>query len=226
MSSDTEAKDNKHDENKMTVKYSRFSFYKIDQTFRKLDANIRLQAKEEALSVVDGYRDDEAMLLSYSLIATRQDCDFMFWLMAESLDLVEDFASKITRTSLGPYLSLKRSLLFQTPKSFKPFGKEFMFLMAVNKGGRFGSLPRKEKDTVIEELAKKSSGNSSIRFLKTTVSLDDSLCAFIFEADSIEDFLQLKDELASSDTFSCVLEDSSFYTAIARDPKLILDSLG
>ncbi len=64
-----------------------FTFYKLDPAFRRLPKEKREVAKKEFLDVLEEYDSESNMiLLSYSIVGLRSDCDIMLWRIAHSLE--------------------------------------------------------------------------------------------------------------------------------------------
>ncbi|MBI2069543.1 MAG: chlorite dismutase family protein [Elusimicrobia bacterium] len=222
--------------------YVRFVCYKLDLAFRKLDPNVRHQAKEEVFSALDLFRD-RMMLFTYNLTATRADADFMFWQIAEDLEVFEEFSSRLTRSGLGLYMTRTHSFLSMTKHSLyvdkinpehpqgrsriQPGQHRFLFVYPFVKTKAWYQLPMAERQKMMDEHIVIGNKYPSVK-LNTTYSfgLDDQEFVVAFESDSPQDFLDLVQELRGSKASQYTLRDTPTITAIARDPKWILDALG
>lgn len=227
---------------KLKRQYVRFAFYKVDPAFRKLDVNIRLQAKEEVLSLLDLFRE-KMIVLTYSLLATRADCDFMFWQIAPDLDIFEEFASRLNHTGLSGYLRLAYSFLAMTRHSIyldkinpehaksrvyiKPGERQYLFVYPFIKTHQWYQLPLAERRKMMDEHIALGSKYPSVK-INTTYSfgLDDQDFVVAFESDEPEDFLDMVMEMREAKARPYTLKDTPLFTCISRDPKLILDSIG
>ncbi len=227
---------------KLKRQYVRFAFYKLDPTFRKLDANIRLQAKEEVLSLIDLFRE-KMILLSYSLLATRADADLMFWQVSDDLDVFDNFASRLIHSGMGPYLHITHSFLSMTRHTvyvdkinpehsksrihIKPGDHKYLFVYPFVKTHEWYQLPMAERQKMMDQHIVMGNKYPSVK-INTTYSfgLDDPDFVLAFESDSPEDFLDLVMEMRGAKARLYTLKDTPIFTCIAKDPKWILDSIG
>ncbi|MBI4064605.1 MAG: chlorite dismutase family protein [Elusimicrobia bacterium] len=223
--------------------FIRFATYKVDPGFRKLDSNLRLAAKEEVFSALDFFKDRMA-IHAYSLLATRAEADFLFWQAANDLEIFEEFASKLARSAMGPYLRGVHSFL-STARQSVPAGVaktqpdrgqgrgltgegRFLFVMPLVKTKAWHQLSTAERQKMTEEHAGIVGRHPSVRLeITSAFGLDDQEFVAAFETDSPQDFLNLIEELRESKAALYTnVRDTPTITAVARDPKWILDALG
>ncbi|MFZ1804714.1 MAG: chlorite dismutase family protein, partial [Nitrospira sp.] len=99
-----------------TRQYVNFVFYKVDPAWRRLPEDVRTQGKQEFLQAVEDYAG-KVLVVPYSTIGIRGDCDFMLWRISYDLDLFQDMSAKILASGLGQYLSTPYSYLALTKRS-------------------------------------------------------------------------------------------------------------
>ena len=66
--------------------YINFAFYKIDPAWRRLPESERTKGKQEFLRAVEDYAG-KVLLVAYSCIGIRGDCDIMLWRISHELEL-------------------------------------------------------------------------------------------------------------------------------------------
>ena len=96
--------------------YVNFVFYQVDPAWRRLPEDVRTQGKQEFLKAVEDYAG-KVLVVPYSTIGIRGDCDFMLWRISYDLDLFQDMSAKILASGLGQYLSTPYSYLAMTKRS-------------------------------------------------------------------------------------------------------------
>lgn len=83
--------------------YVNFIFYQVDPAWRRLPEDVRSQGKQEFSRAVEDY-NGRVLVVPYSTIGIRGDCDFMLWRISDDLDLFQDMSAKILASGLGRYL--------------------------------------------------------------------------------------------------------------------------
>ncbi|MEK6544557.1 MAG: chlorite dismutase family protein [Elusimicrobiota bacterium] len=227
------------EKSKSKTQFMRFAFYRLDPVFRKLDPNVRLQAKEEALSVLDRFKDT-MILRSYSLIATRADIDFLLWQIVEDVDVLEDLASKLMHTTMGPYLRMGASYFALSKGSVyiesiekeahalhgkvQPGTHPYLFVCPIDKSGQWYKLSDADRRKMVDEHVAVSVKHPSIKtHVVYSHGIDDRDVVIAFEANSIEDFHDAVLALRDSKINEHVVNNTPVYTCVNRDPKLIFD---
>lgn len=84
--------------------YVNFVFYKVDPAWRRLPEDVRTQGKQEFLRAVEDF-NGQVLVVPYSTIGIRGDCDFMLWRISYDLDLFQDMSAKILASGLGQYIT-------------------------------------------------------------------------------------------------------------------------
>ncbi|MEE8607543.1 MAG: chlorite dismutase family protein, partial [Nitrospiraceae bacterium] len=93
-----------------------FSFYKVDPAWRRLTDEERSRGKQEFSRVVEDYTG-KIIVIPYTLVGIRGDCDFMLWRIGDELELFQEMSSKLLATGLGTHLSTPYSYLSMTKRS-------------------------------------------------------------------------------------------------------------
>jgi len=66
--------------------YVNFAFYKVDPAWRRLPDDERSRGKQEFIRVLEEY-SGKVMIIPYTLVGIRGDCDFMLWRISYELEL-------------------------------------------------------------------------------------------------------------------------------------------
>src|SRR5437867_13186947 len=90
-----------------------FVFYKADPAWRRLPESERTQGKQEFIRAVEDYAG-KVMVIPYSTVGSRGDCDFMLWPISYELESFQEMSTKILASGLGKYLSTPYSYLTMT----------------------------------------------------------------------------------------------------------------
>ena len=73
--------------------YVNFAFYKIDPAWRRLPESERTKGKQEFLNAVEEYAG-RVLVVAYSSIGIRGDCDIMLWRISYELELFQDMTPR------------------------------------------------------------------------------------------------------------------------------------
>src|SRR5437773_2215059 len=81
-----------------------FVFYKVDPAWRRLPESERTQGKQEFIRAVEDY-SGKVMVIPYSTVRIRGDCDFMLWRISYELELFQEMSTKILASACDKYLA-------------------------------------------------------------------------------------------------------------------------
>ncbi|MBA2565019.1 MAG: chlorite dismutase family protein [Gemmatimonadetes bacterium] len=217
----------------------RFAFYRIQPWWRGTPAEDRERAKTAFLNTVRGF-SGRMLLRSYSLVGTRGDCDFLLWQVAQRLETLQEFATAVLSTPLGPYLTLPYSYLSMTRRSIYDIGDElgdrtlidpgagnYLFIYPFLKTRAWYALPKPERQAMMDDHIRVGRKYPSIR-LNTTYSygLDDQEFVVAFQGDDPAEFLDLVLELRESPASAYTLKDTPTFTCVQCNLRETLDALG
>ncbi|MDA1189335.1 MAG: chlorite dismutase family protein [Chloroflexi bacterium] len=234
--SDTQTKQ----DNQQFVKYT---FYKADPLWRRLPDAERKAGKEEFASVVNEF-SSSMVLRSYSCVGMRGDVDFLLWQGTDSLESVQEVATRLNETALGKYLTTPHSYLAMTRRSqyvkeHKHEGQEgtrlkvtpgqakYFFVYPFVKTKDWYLLPAEERGRMMSEHFRTGHKYPSVK-INTSYSfgLDDQEFMVAFESDSPSDFLELVMEMRSSKVRTYTDYDTPIFTCIYMSIEEALDTLG
>jgi len=216
----------------------KFSFYRVDPSWRALPGDERELAKREVCAAVEAFAD-RLQVRGYSVVGMRGDADFLLWQIGDRLDDIQQLAGAINGTSMGPYLAMPYSYLAMTRRSvyesenqcrerleLRPADSKYFFVYPFVKTREWYQLPLAERQKLMNEHIRIGRRYPSVK-LNTTYSfgLDDQEFVVSFETDEPADFLDLVMDLREAKTSTYTLRDTPIFTCIAMDLAETLDSL-
>ncbi len=220
-----------------------FCFLKVDPDWRRLQEEERSRGKQEFIRVVEEYAG-KVMVIPYTTVGIRGDCDFMLWRISYELELFQEMMSKLLATGLGKYLTLPYSYLSLTKRSIYvdhhihegqeskrlhlvPGKSKYIFVYPFVKTRGWYLLTKAARQGMMDEHIEIGHRYPSVK-LNTTYSfgLDDQEFVVAFETDKPEDFLDLVMELRQAEASRYTERDTPIFSCIMKSLKETLDTLG
>lgn len=221
-----------------------FVLYKVDPQWRRLGLEEKKRGKAEFAQVIRQFTEQKrCQILTYTTMGMRSDGEIMLWVIAYSLEAIEDLASKLAATGLGTFLSRSQSFLSMTKRSMYldrlnpehaedrahliPGKHKYIFVYPFVKKREWYALPMSERQKMMDEHIRIGNKYPSVK-LNTTYSfgLDDQEFVVAFETDEPADFLDLVQELRESQASMYTLRDTPILTCIHKNVEDMLESLG
>jgi chlorite dismutase len=220
----------------------RFTFYKLDPQWQLLPFEQRQRGKEQLLQIFAKHGEHE-LLRSFSLYGLRTDCDFMLWQATYDIANLQGLHSKIRCSPIGPYLREAYGFLAMTKRSIyvgknargahdprlviAPDDKKYLFVYPFVKTRPWYALPLEERKRMMDEHIRIGIKYREVS-INTTYSfgLDDQEFVVAFETDNLSDFLDLVEELRSSEASQYTLRDTPMFTCVAQPLGEILEAIG
>jgi chlorite dismutase len=220
-----------------------FSFYKLRPAWYELKDKKRAHLAQEFVELLERW-NERLLLVSYSLVGIRADCDIMLWKAAESVDDIHSLGLEIAASGIGPYLETAYAYLSLTKRSIyvrehqhegqegnrlriAPVGARYLFVYPFVKTRAWYALPLEQRQTLMNDHIRIGHKYPRVR-LNTTYSfgLDDQEFVLAFETDYPSDFLDLVMELREAETSQYTLRDTPIFTCIKAEGAGLLPSLG
>ena len=220
-----------------------FCFFKVDPAWRRLPEEDRSRGKQEFIRVVEEYAG-KVMVIPYTLVGIRGDCDFMLWRIGYELELFQEMMSKLLATALGKYLTVPYSYLSLTKRSIYvdhhehegqeskrlhivPGKSKYIFVYPFVKTRSWYLLTKAARQGMMDEHIEIGHRYPSVK-LNTTYSfgLDAQEFVVAFETDKPEDFLDLVMELRQAEASRYTERDTPIFSCIMKSLKEALDTLG
>jgi chlorite dismutase len=220
-----------------------FSFYKMRPEWWQLPDDVKRQLGQEFSALLKRW-DEKLLLVSYSLVGIRADCDFLLWKAAESIDELHALGVEIATSGIGRYLEPAYAYLSLTKRSIYirehehegqegnrlrilPVGAKYLFVYPFVKTRAWYALPLEERQAMMTDHIRIGHKYPRVR-LNTTYSfgLDDQEFVLAFETDYPTDFLDLVMELRETAASSYTLRDTPIFTCLKAEGEELLRSLG
>ena len=214
--------------------FVKFTFFKVDPAWRRLDAGERARHKHEFAAACEDFAADR-FLRAFSLVGTRGDTDLMLWTASPGLKDIHDFHVVLSQSGLMGWAETPYSYLAMTKESeyseeerldVRSSQATYLFVYPFWKRRDWYRLPADERMRIMREHIEIGHRYPSVA-INTSYSfgLDDQEFVLGFETDEPSDFLDLVHELRASESSSYTLKDTPIFTCIASSVQRALDAL-
>jgi len=215
--------------------FAKFTFFKIDPAWQRRDPEQRAQDKREFRAACDDFAPERS-LRAYSTVGTRGDTDLLLLSQSPNLDDVHTFHVVLAQSGLARWASIPHSYLAMTKRS--PYSeaeartelcvseREYLFVYPFWKKREWYRLTADERQRIMRDHIEIGRRYPEIT-INTAYSfgLDDQEFVVSFEADDPGEFLDLVQELRSSESSSYTLRDTPIFTCVAMSVARALDAL-
>jgi len=213
-----------------------FAFFKIDPKWRWM---ADLAKEESAREVENVLRNSYVKIRTYSTLGLRDDADFLFWLVSDSVEKIQEVISKLYLTVFGKYitpslvyLSTTRSSIYAKSGRVSSFvegnePKKYVIVYPFTKTREWYLLPVEQRQKMMEEHITIGKKYPDI-ILNTTYSfgIHDEDFMLAFEADDLHQFQNLIMELRESKVSVHVKVDTPMIVCVNKDIIPLISSLG
>ena len=221
-----------------------FAFYQMEPAWRRLPEAEREAGKREFETASAAFVEQGGLLVPYSLVGIRGDCEFMLWRIHTDLDAFQRYTAALNRTRIGQYLRTPYSLLGMTKRSLYvdnihpghddermlvvPGRYRYIFVYPFVKTRAWYLLDHATRQRLMDGHIRLGTTYPSVK-LNTTYSfgLDDQEFVVAFESDRPDDFLDLVQSMRETEASSYTLRDTPTFTCLrSADVRAMLDTLG
>lgn len=216
--------------------FVKFTFVKADPAWRRLPAGERAEHKREFAAACREFGEDH-FLRAYSTVGTRGDCDLMVRAMAPSLDPIHELHVLLNQSGLMRFAEISHSYLAMTkesvysdePQPLEPrpgSDAKYLIVYPMWKKREWYQLPADERMRIMRghiETGKRYTGIE----INTAYSygLDDQEFVVSFNAGDPGEFLDLVQELRSTESSSYTESETPIFTCLALPVEKALDAL-
>jgi len=217
--------------------YVKYTFLKIDPAWRRRTVEERAADKAEFAAACNSFGEDH-YLRAYSLVGTRGDCDLMIRAICRSIDPIHELHVLLNQSGLMRYAQTPHSYLAMTkesPYSDQPeqplapregADSKYLIVYPMWKKRAWYGLAPEERMRVMQEhiaVARRFGGietNTAYSF-----GLDDQEFVVAFDADDPAEFLDLVQELRSTESSAYTESETPIFTCLRTSVERALDAL-
>ena len=215
--------------------FVKYTFIKVDPAWRRRDPLERAQDKREFAAACNDFAEDH-YLRAYSLVGLRGDCDLLVRAATPNLDAIHELhvilnQSGLMRWSQIPhsYLAVtKESVYADEPQPLAPRATDHRFLIVYPmwKKREWYGLSDDERMRIMRDhiaVARRHTGIST----NTAYSfgLDDQEFVVAFDVDDPKEFLDLVQELRSTESSAYTESETPIFTCLHTSVERALDAL-
>jgi chlorite dismutase len=216
--------------------FLKLTFIRVLPDWRRRDSADRARDKEEFLAACRSF-SEEHYLRTYSLVGTRGDCDLMVRAVAPTLDPIHGLHVLLNQSGLMRWAEISHSYLALTKESVysdEPMPLEprpgsdakYLIVYPMWKKREWYGLAPDERMRIMRghiETGKRYTGID----INTAYSygLDDQEFVVSFNADDPAEFLDLVQELRSTESSAYTESETPIFTCISASPERALGAL-
>ncbi len=215
--------------------FAKFTFFKLDPAWQRLDPEARGEDKREFLAACEDFAQDRS-LRAYSTVGTRGDADLLLLSQSPVLEDIHTFHVVLGQSGLAKWMSTPHSYLAMTKRSAysdseaRPeictSDRRYLFVYPFDKKRDWYRLPAGERQRIMDEHIAIGRRYPEIS-INTAYSfgLDDQEFVVSFESDDPSMFLRLVQDLRGSESSSYTLRDTPIFTCISMPASKALNAL-
>ena len=216
--------------------FLKLTFIRVLPEWRRRGAGERAADKREFAAACREFAEDH-FLRTYSLVGTRGDCDLMVRAVAPSLDPIHELHVLLNQTGLMRWAEVAHSYLAMTKESVysdEPMPLEprpgsdarYLVVYPMWKKREWYLLPADERRRVMRGHIETGRRYPGVE-INTAYSygLDDQEFVVSFNVDEPAEFLDLVQELRSTESSAYTESETPIFTCISATPERALDAL-
>jgi chlorite dismutase len=216
--------------------YVKFTFLKLDPAWRRLDSTERAEHKREFAAACADFGEDH-FLRAYSLVGTRGDADLMLRMVTRTIDPIHEFHVLLNQTGLMRWAQVSHSYLAMTKESVysdeqQPLvpregsDRRYLIVYPMWKKREWYMLPGEERMRIMRGHIETGRRYGTIE-INTAYSfgLDDQEFVVSFNTDDPSNFLDLVQELRSTESSAYTESETPIFTCISASVERTLAAL-
>jgi chlorite dismutase len=217
-----------------------YTFFKAAPSWLLLGKDDKSRAVADYLSKIDDFAR-RLTVRTYSTIGIRRDTDFLLWLTAPDMAVLQEMLEGLRRTTLAAhldntytYLAVTRESQYvkahtdeEAPVTMQPGQSRYLFVYPFVKTREWYLLPIEERRRMMAEHIRMGHRFPAIR-INTAYSfgLDDQDFVVAFEGDDPKEFVTLLMKLRETEASRYTVRDTPQHTCARRPLEEILEALG
>ena len=216
--------------------YVKFTFLKLDPAWRRIDPTERAEHKREFAAACADFAEDH-FLRAYSLVGTRGDTDLMLRMVTHTIDPIHEFHVLLNQTGLMQWAEISHSYLALTKESVysderQPLApregseRKYLIVYPMWKKREWYGLPGEERMRIMRGHIETGKRYGTIE-INTAYSfgLDDQEFVVSFNLDDPSEFLDLVQELRSTESSAYTESETPIFTCITSTVERALGAL-
>jgi chlorite dismutase len=214
--------------------FVKYSFLKVDPAWRRLDADVRAEHKREFLAACQEFSQDR-LLQSFSTVGTRGDTDLLLVAEAENLERIHELHVLLAQSGLMGWAEIAHSFLGMRKGSEysdelrlvpRPFNGKYLFVYPFVKTRAWYALAPEERWRVMQGHITTGRKYPNVDNHTTyCFGLDDQEFVVAFDTDDVGAFLDLVQELRTTEASAYTARDTPSFTCIAVSVERALNAL-
>jgi chlorite dismutase len=217
-------------------RFLKLTFIRVLPEWRRRERSKRAADKRELAAACREFSEDN-FLRTYSLVGTRGDCDLMLRAVAPTLEAIHELHVLLNQTGLMRYAEVAHSYLAMTKESVysdEPMplepregsGARYHIVYPMWKKRSWYQLPPEERMRVMRSHIETGRRYPGIE-INTAYSfgLDDQEFVVSFDAEDPAEFLDLVQELRSTESSAYTESETPIFTCISGSIERALDAL-
>jgi chlorite dismutase len=215
--------------------FVKYTFIKVAPEWRRQDPMARAEDKREFAAACNDFAEDH-YLRAYTLVGTRGDCDLMVRSASPNLDAIHELHVVLNQSGLMRYADIPYSYLAVTKESIyadepqplapRPTDHKYLIVYPMWKKREWYRLSEDERMSIMREHIavarrfKNISTNTAYSF-----GLDDQEFVVAFDADDAMEFMDLVQELRSTESSAYTASETPIFTCLHSSVERALDAL-
>ncbi len=216
--------------------FVKFTFIKLDPAWRRREPADRARDKQEFAAACNDFAEDH-FLRAYSLVGTRGDTDLMIRVSAPTLEPIHELHVVLNQSGLMRWGEISHSYLAMTKESvysdeLQPLAprqgsdRKYLIVYPMWKKREWYMLAPEERMRIMRGHIETGRRYGSIE-INTAYSfgIDDQEFVVSFNADDPGEFLDLVQELRSTESSAYTESETPIFTCISASVERALDAL-
>jgi len=215
--------------------FVKYTFIKVDPAWRRRDPLERAQDKREFAAACNDFAEDH-YLRAYSLVGTRGDCDLMVRSASPNLESIHELHVVLNQSGLMRFAQIPHSYLALTKDSLyadepqplapRPNDHRYLIVYPMWKKREWYGLTGEERMRIMRDHIAVGRKYTSIS-TNTAYSygLDDQEFVVAFDVDDPKQFLDLVQELRSTESSAWTASETPIFTCVHSSVERALDAL-
>ena len=203
--------------------FVKYTFLRMDPAWRRLDADVRAEHKQEFLAACADFGEDH-LIQAFSLVGTRADVYLMLVMETENLDRIHEFHVVLSQSGLmawasQPYsfLGLRKTSEYadETRAIPRRFKGKYLFVYPFVKTREWYGKPADERWKIMQEHIAVGREYPTVDNHTTySFGLDDQEFVVAFDTNDAGAFLDLVQRLRTTEASAYTKRDTPSFTCI------------